>query len=117
MHSEGGYRVVARFCDQRQFSLPTSKVDREVVDGRIVEWGLAGCCWAGCAGERGGRSWVDVGHVGDVVTSNIVNCARRRDDSIVGSRPLRMRSLGLGWFENGSYSVHRSAGRARGRWE
>jgi hypothetical protein len=61
-------------CDQRQFSLSAGKVDREVVDGRIVEWGLTGLRSAGEIGGRRPSALVYVGNAGDIVliTADIV---------------------------------------------
>jgi hypothetical protein len=60
-------------CDQRQFSLSAGKVDREVVDGRIVEWGLTGLRYAGGIGGMKASVLVYVGDTDIVlITADIV---------------------------------------------
>jgi hypothetical protein len=94
-------------CDERQFSLPTSKVDREVIDGRIIEWGLNRWWWVGRADERGERGWVDVRDV-VLVTGDMVECTRWSGD-VVHSRCLRTWRLGARRVEKGA--VHRAVWR------
>jgi hypothetical protein len=42
-------------CDQRQLSVPTGKVDREVIDERIVEWDPVAVRWREGRERLGGR--------------------------------------------------------------